>query len=175
MDGVQSLIERLHAVLARGGSDAERAEAVAECLRAGLPAVDELTPEQRAGEPGRYVQHVLHVEADPLFTVLALVWPAGQQTTVHDHLCWGAVAVLQGSEHETRFRLEPDQAGPSLHPARETTYAPGDACWFAPPHDIHRVTSGAADATISLHVYGADIAALGSSVKTIYPPGLVRA
>ena len=39
---------------------------------------------------------------------------------------------------------------------------------FAPPGDIHRVRNGGTESTISLHVYGADIARLGSSVRRVY-------
>lgn len=176
MDGVRSLVERLHAALGACGSDAERARVAAECLRTGLPEVDELSTEQRAGDPDRCVQHVLHAQAQPLFSLLAIIWPAGQQTTVHDHLCWGAVAVLQGSEHETRFEFDsPGKAGATLRPVQQRTYTGGQCCSFAPAHDIHQVTSHPASTTISLHVYGADIGRLGSSVKSTYPAALVRA
>jgi predicted metal-dependent enzyme (double-stranded beta helix superfamily) len=175
VDGVRALVERLHAALARCETDAARATAAEQCLRSGLPAIDELTAEQRAGAPDRYVQHVLHVQDEPRFSLLAIVWPPAQQTTVHDHVCWGAVAVLQGSERETRFELErAGQATAVLRPVRQQTYLPGEVCSFAPPHDIHQVLSHEGGTTISLHVYGADIERLGSSVKSTYPPGLVR-
>jgi predicted metal-dependent enzyme (double-stranded beta helix superfamily) len=175
VDGVRALVERLRAALARCETDAARATAAEQCLRSGLPAVDELTAEQRTGAPDRYVQHVLHVQDEPRFSVLAIVWPPAQQTAVHDHVCWGAVAVLQGSERETRFGLQgAGTTAATLRPVRERTYGPGEVCSFAPPHDIHQVLSCEADTTISLHVYGADIARLGSSVKSTYPPGLIR-
>lgn len=175
MGGVRSLVERLHAALDGCNSGPERAQAAAACLASGLPSVDELTAEQRAGDPDRYVQHVLHVQSEPLFSLLAIVWPPGQTTTVHDHLCWGAVAVLQGSEHETRFEFDsPGAAGSALRPVRDTMYTAGQSCWFAPPRDIHQVASHPTATTISLHVYGADIARLGSSVKSTYPAALVR-
>jgi 3-mercaptopropionate dioxygenase len=46
---------------------------------------------------------------------------------------------------------------------------------FAPPGDIHRVRNHGRDVAISLHVYGADIARLGSSVRRIYDLPLVAA
>ena len=39
---------------------------------------------------------------------------------------------------------------------------------FAPPGDIHRVRNCGDGVAISLHVYGADITRLGSSVRRIY-------
>ncbi|HUY50531.1 MAG TPA: hypothetical protein VMV92_33290 [Streptosporangiaceae bacterium] len=51
---------------------------------------------------------------------------------------------------------------------------------FAPPWDIHRVRDRGAGVVLSLHVYGADISRLGSSVRRIYDlpvrrPGSLRA
>ena len=37
-----------------------------------------------------------------------------------------------------------------------------------PPGDIHAVTAGGRDIAISIHVYGADISALGSSIHRRY-------
>jgi predicted metal-dependent enzyme (double-stranded beta helix superfamily) len=39
---------------------------------------------------------------------------------------------------------------------------------FAPPGDIHRVRNIGDDTAISLHVYGADITRLGSSIRRTY-------
>ena len=44
----------------------------------------------------------------------------------------------------------------------------GSVTGVAPPGDIHRVRNHASEVAISLHVYGADIARLGSSVRRIY-------
>ena len=44
---------------------------------------------------------------------------------------------------------------------------------FAPPGDIHRVRNHGRDIAISLHVYGADIGRLGSSVRRTYDLPLV--
>jgi len=44
----------------------------------------------------------------------------------------------------------------------------GQVSGFAPPGDIHRVRNCGDDVAISLHVYGADITRLGSSVRRSY-------
>jgi len=41
-------------------------------------------------------------------------------------------------------------------------------CGFAPPGDIHRVWNAGTGRAISLHVYGADISRLGTSVRRVY-------
>lgn len=46
--------------------------------------------------------------------------------------------------------------------------AQGAVCGFAPPGDIHRVWNAGTDRAISLHIYGADISRLGTSVRRVY-------
>ena len=43
-----------------------------------------------------------------------------------------------------------------------------DGGGFAPPGDIHKVHNISDETAISLHVYGADIAALGTSVNQVF-------
>jgi predicted metal-dependent enzyme (double-stranded beta helix superfamily) len=53
---------------------------------------------------------------------------------------------------------------------------PGAVSGLAPPGDIHRVTNCGDEVAVSLHVYGADISRLGSSVRRTYDlPVLVPA
>jgi predicted metal-dependent enzyme (double-stranded beta helix superfamily) len=130
-----------------------------------------LTPEQREGDPERYRQHLLHAESDGSFSVVALVWLPGQCTPVHDHVSWCVTGVHQGEEHERRYRLLPaDEPGGSARlVATEDVVNPvGAVCGFAPPGDIHKVWNGCREKAISLHVYGADISRLGSSVRRVY-------
>lgn len=130
-----------------------------------------LTPAQREGDPERYRQHLLHAESDGSFSVVALVWLPGQCTSVHDHVSWCVTGVHQGEEHERRYRLLPaDEPGGSARlVATEDVINPvGAVCGFAPPGDIHKVWNGCQEKAISLHVYGADISRLGSSVRRVY-------
>jgi predicted metal-dependent enzyme (double-stranded beta helix superfamily) len=39
---------------------------------------------------------------------------------------------------------------------------------FTPPGDIHRVRNSGDVPAVSLHVYGADLSRLGSSVRRVY-------
>ncbi|OEU87593.1 cysteine dioxygenase [Streptomyces abyssalis] len=130
-----------------------------------------LTPEQHEGDPERYRQHLLHAESDGSFSLVALVWLPGQCTPVHDHVSWCVTGVHQGEEHERRYRLLPaEEAGGSARlVATEDVINPvGAVCGFAPPGDIHMVWNGCREKAISLHVYGADVSRLGSSVRRVY-------
>ena len=116
----------------------------------------------------------MHAEPDGSFSVVGLVWRPGQITPVHDHVTWCVIGVLQGAEYEELFALR--EGGTVLEEVGTNAGAPGDVSGFAPPGDIHRVRNRGTDVAISLHVYGADISRLGSSVRRIYdlpcgPPG----
>ena len=85
---------------------------------------------------------------------------------MHDHVTWCVFGVLQGAEHEELFALA--HGGRRLVPAGSAVNTIGQVSGFAPPGDIHRVRNTGAGVTISLHVYGADISRLGSSVRREY-------
>ncbi len=150
------------------------AELVADQLRVHLPGADILTATEREGEPDGYRCHVLHVEPDGSFSVTAMVWRPGQVTPIHDHVTWCVFGVIQGTEYEELYALSPD--GNRLEEVGRSQNNRGEVSGFAPPGDIHRVRNIGADVAVSLHVYGADITRLGSSVRRIYDlPVVARA
>ena len=59
-----------------------------------------LTAEQRVGDPRSYRSHVLHIEPDGAFSIVALVWRPGQVTPIHDHVTWCVFGVIEGVEYE---------------------------------------------------------------------------
>ena len=103
-----------------------------------------------------------HVEPDGTFTLQAFRWPPGWTTSIHDHVVWGAAGVLLGAEHECTYRLEDDRAVPLAR----RVHSAGEAYAFVPPHDVHRVNTP--EPTLSLHVYGADLSATGTSTRRRY-------
>lgn len=160
------LIAGIRQVVAQHASWPETAGLVGEQVRQHLPALDILTARERLGDPSGYQAHLLHVEPDGSFSVLALVWRPGQATTVHDHVTWGAFAVLQGTEREETFALTSDQAALTLSATKQNSA--GDVSAFAPPGDIHRITNPTDATVIQLHVYGTDVRRLGTSVRRVY-------
>ena len=146
---------------------------VARALRRHLPGPEILTAAEREGDPDAYQQHVLHTEPDGSFSVVGVVWRPGQITPIHDHVTWCVIGVLQGAEYEELFALR--EGGSVLEEAGTNTAGPGDVSGFAPPGDIHRVRNRGAGVAISLHVYGADISRLGSSVRRVYDLPVVPA
>ena len=161
-----SLTAGIRQAVGQHGSWQRTADLVSEQVRRHLPGPDILTAQERLGDPSRYQAHLLHVEPDGSFSVVALVWQPGQATTIHDHVAWGAFAVLQGTEYEETFALTPDQA--ALTPLAKNQNNAADVSAFAPPGDIHRVTNRADATVIQLHVYGTDLGRLGTSVRRVY-------
>lgn len=166
-----ALVAEVREVVARGLAPDVTAYLVGEKLAPHLGADDLLSAESYQGDPDTYRQHLLHAEPGGGFSIVGLVWLPGQRTPVHDHVSWCVTGVHQGEEHERRYRLIPagTDGGPARLVATEDVVNPqGSVCGFAPPGDIHRVWNGCADKAVSLHLYGADISRLGTSVRRVY-------
>ncbi|WP_258175147.1 cysteine dioxygenase family protein [Actinopolyspora mortivallis] len=162
------LTDAIRECVRAGRSQAHTADLVRDALRPFLDVPGLLREDQRVGDPEHYLQHVLHVEPDASFSVVALVWLPGQQTPIHDHVAWCVTGVYQGTESEQHYQLRQSPAGDYLVPAGLVTNQRGQSCGFAPPGDIHLVRNCGTETAISLHVYGADIGRLGTSVRRVY-------
>ncbi|MFK4693680.1 cysteine dioxygenase family protein [Streptomyces pristinaespiralis] len=170
-DRLDALVAGVREVVGRGLPPDPTAYLVGERLAPHLGAPDLLTAEQRQSDPDRYRQHLLHAEHDGSFSVVALVWLPGQGTSVHDHVSWCTTGVHEGREQERRYRLVPAaraDGAARLVATADVVSEQGEFCGFAPPGDIHRVWNPGPSTAVSLHVYGADISRLGSSVRRVY-------
>ena len=124
-----------------------------------------LAPEHRVGHPDHYTQHLLHVSPSRRLSIVALVWLPGQRTPIHDHVSWCIVGVYEGRERETRYRAVEVDGVDHLEPVGSVDAAPGHVEVIVPSEeDIHCVEAAGPGPTISIHVYGADIERLGSSI-----------
>jgi predicted metal-dependent enzyme (double-stranded beta helix superfamily) len=116
-----------------------------------------------------YAQHVVHVAEAGGFSVCSLVWLPGQFTPIHDHVAWCVVGVYEGAERETLYRLEQTEAGQHLDVIHIGEMSAGNAAGFpADGNDLHQVANSTDGLAISIHVYGTDMRALGSSIKNRY-------
>jgi len=102
------LVAAIRAATAQHADWQQTAELVAAELRGHLPRPEVLTEADRAGDPGEYRCHVLHVEPDGSFSVTAMVWQPGQGTPIHDHVTWCVFGVIQGAEYEELYSLSAD-------------------------------------------------------------------
>jgi 3-mercaptopropionate dioxygenase len=160
------LLDAIRGATARRANWQQTAALVCDELRLHLPGPEILTAQERAGDPHGYVCHLLHTEPDGSFSVSALVWRPGQVTPIHDHVAWCVFGVLQGTEFEELYVLR--DGGTRLAQVGSNENRLGEVSGFAPPGDIHRVRNRGTGIAISLHVYGADIARLGTSVRRTY-------
>jgi predicted metal-dependent enzyme (double-stranded beta helix superfamily) len=114
----------------------------------------------------RYARHVLYADPKGRFTVLALVWSAGQFSPVHAHDTWCAYAIHRGVLDETLFRL--DAAAARAIPLRTETRHAGYGCFARSGFDqIHRLGNAGSAPAISLHVYGVEEAQVCSHVNRV--------
>ena len=140
-------------------------QAIAERLAGLLDEDGWLPPEHQMPGIDSYRQHLLHVSSCRRLSVVALVWRPGQRTPIHDHVSWCVVGVYRGVEQETRYELVERGDREYLHAVETIDAHPGHVEALIPPaENIHVVEAGGRGLTISIHVYGADIERLGSSV-----------
>jgi predicted metal-dependent enzyme (double-stranded beta helix superfamily) len=159
----------MHPALADFVRDAEATiddpDAIAERLRELLAQDGWLAPEHQQPADDTYRQHLLHVSDCRRLSVVALVWRPGQRTPIHDHVSWCVVGVYRGIEHETHYQL----VDGALVATESIQAHPGDVEALIPPaENIHEVEAAGPGLTISIHVYGADIELLGTSVLKRY-------
>ena len=127
---------------------------------------DLLSPEQRQPKLGCYARHVLHSDPDGRFTVLAIVWDAGQFSPAHAHHTWCGYAVLENALEETVFRYNADAAKAEV--LRTQIRKPGYSCFAAAGLDqIHRVGNSGSRPAISIHVYGVERERIATHVNRL--------
>ena len=152
--------------------DAERLvgdpPAIADRLRDLLAEDGWLAPEHQRAARDAYRQHLLHVSPSRRLSVVALVWLPGQVTPIHDHVSWCVVGVHQGEEREIQYERREEGERAWLVPQSSCTSSVGSVGALNPPGDIHRVVNPGPGLAVSIHIYGADIRRLGSSIRRVY-------
>ena len=143
---------------------------VADLLPGLLLQTDLLTPSQRGAPAETYGRNRVFICPQDKFSVLAMVWPAGVTTPIHDHRDWCTLGVYEGIIEETYYsptNNSPDCA--TAAPDRTVRHRPGDMAHMpvdAPNiHCIHNPTDKVA---ISIHVYGGNCEILGPNLDRIY-------
>lgn len=156
---------RAMTMLADAGADEARWLTEGRQLLQKLISRDDWLPDAFA-EPGpTYRQYLLHCDPLERFSVVSFVWGPGQRTPVHNHTVWGLVGMLRGEEISTAMALDPSGQGP-MQTGEVERLRPGEVVAVSPNlSDIHWVANALPDrASISIHVYGANIGAVSRSV-----------
>ncbi len=111
-----------------------------------------------------YGRHLLYRCPEQGFVVIALTWPGGIGTPIHDHGTWGVVAVHTGRVETVDYLRQDDgtnECHANLLELRHREFAPGQVVASMPPHDdVHLIRNAVPDAvSVTIHTYGADLKA----------------
>jgi predicted metal-dependent enzyme (double-stranded beta helix superfamily) len=93
---------------------------------------------------------------EPLFplTVQMVAWAPGTESPIHNHGCWGLVALLSGQELNQFWQRSPTEQHPNhLQETSKQILNPGQIITFL-PETIHQVTALGNTPTISFNIYG---------------------
>ncbi len=172
---LNDLVRSVRDVLAAEREPGQMARWVAGALRPLLGNPYLLAPEQSEPDPHHYRQHILHAEEDGRFSIVALVWLPGQSTSVHDHVSWCVVGIHQGEEREVSYEVAGEAEDRCLVPVGESAHRVGSVSVLQPPGDIHTVYNPGPELAVSIHIYGADVRKLGTSIRHRYDLPVVEA
>lgn len=127
---------------------------------------DLLSCEQRQPKSGCYARHVLHSDPGGRFTVLAIVWDAGQFSPAHAHDTWCGYAVFENALDETVFCYDAEASRAEV--LQTEVRKPGYSCFAAAGLDqIHRVGNSGSRPAISIHVYGVERERIATHVNRL--------
>ena len=165
---LRHFIQEMTRVVEEVGDEEPKVVARGRALLAELVATDDWLPDAfTTVNPDQYQQFLLYCDPHERFSVVSFVWGPGQKTPVHDHLVWGLIGMLRGSESSTNYELGANGSG--LVESEFIQLKPGDVTAVSPTvGDIHAVENAYDDrASISVHVYGGNI---GAVERHIYEP-----
>lgn len=97
---------------------------------------------------------VLTLYDEPFFplTVQLVAWKPGMTSPIHNHGCWGLVALLSGEEKNTFWQRSDDNSD-RISPLDNRLLTPGDILCLM-PDAIHHVEAMGDEPTISFNLYG---------------------
>ncbi|MBS0016870.1 MAG: cupin [Arthrospira sp. SH-MAG29] len=99
---------------------------------------------------------VLMLYDEPFFplTVQLVAWAPGTVSPIHNHGCWGLVALLSGKEKNSFWRRSPTAEFPDkIELMDEREIMAGDILCFL-PDAIHKIEAISPEPTISFNLYG---------------------
>lgn len=157
-------VEHVRGVCREHYSMSAKLHRIAEAARALVAEPLDLPPSLRHVPETGYGRNLVWADPEHGFAVIALVWPVGVGTPVHDHGTWGCVAVSEGCLRVRTYRREDDGsvAGRArFTPLAEHIARAGDVATTIPPHDdYHDITNALpGDVSVTIHTYGVNMKA----------------
>lgn len=144
------------------------------CIASGLPSVlgrsDLLTSDQRQSPADAYCRHPMFICPGDRFSLMAVVWPPGIYSPIHDHSEWCAYGVYEGTVEETIYEATGVENGEAIaRPIAVNLRRPSDTAHMpAAATHIHCMHNPGSTSAISLHVYGGNCEKSGPNVDTVY-------
>lgn len=158
----QDFITDLEMITTLEQDDAEKIKKIARRMRLLLNGEEFLTDEEKKVRNDHYARHLVHVDRKRRFIVVSIVWGPGQGTPIHDHATWGVAGVVSGELKVTNYyRIDDGKSGgfADLREASAIVAPSGTVTYVLPPNEeIHKMENLSDQPTITLHVYGKEIA-----------------
>jgi predicted metal-dependent enzyme (double-stranded beta helix superfamily) len=141
-------------------------ERVQQALREAVLRGGLLTEDQKLGRANGYVRHLLYEDPHGRFSIVSLVWSAGQFSPVHGHYTWCSYVVAQGRLQEECYNWDGERqravlAGTAVRDEGYTSYS------HAGLDAIHRFGNPGGPDAVSVHVYGLDGERLATHVNRV--------
>ena len=157
IERLREFIQGMTQVVEQHSNEAEIQAQGAKLLKKLVSQDDWLPASCTQPHPEHYQQYLLHCDPLERFSLISFVWGPGQTTPLHDHTVWGLIGMLRGSEISQHYEI----ADGSVRPTDRIVLMPGDVAGLTVENDIHKVDNALADeVSISIHMYGANIAAV---------------
>ena len=160
--GLDDLIAELDALVASERDPRRIIGRASDSVRR-LVAREGALPERflRATNPSGTTRNLVHKHPQGRYVVLAVLWPPGYETPVHDHEAWGVSGVHEGAVRVTNYVRTDDgsRAGhASLEEHSSLVAGRGSVTYVLPPaEEIHKIGNPTAERAVTLHVYGRDM------------------
>ncbi|MBO39169.1 MAG: hypothetical protein CMM75_08360 [Rhodospirillaceae bacterium] len=129
---------------------------------------DLLTPEQRSLNGLDYQKHEVFLCPNDKFSVLAVVWPAGIYSPIHDHKTWCTFGVVEGEIRETIYEENKSENGDVTAVSSMDHRVGSIAHMSINESNIHCMHNPGTDPAVTIHVYGGNFKKIGANVNKIY-------
>ncbi|MEW6281279.1 MAG: cysteine dioxygenase family protein [Candidatus Eremiobacterota bacterium] len=110
--------------------------------------------------PKGYARHLVYLDPDDRYCVVAMVWGPGQGTAIHDHDgTWCVEGCLDGRLAITSYQFvrAVDENLVELKPERTLEVGVGAVGRLIPPFEHHRIFNPFSEQAVTLHIYGKEL------------------
>jgi predicted metal-dependent enzyme (double-stranded beta helix superfamily) len=108
----------------------------------------------------QYARRLLHRDPQLRYSIVVMVWGAGQGTPIHDHSgMWCVECVFRGQIVVTSYEMLGEEPSGHVRFRRESTVHAGcgEAGALIPPWDYHVIENTGSAPAATIHVYGGEM------------------